>query len=114
MYGIDQTSVLADAVSDIVRLPVMRDLAAGLWTPRSAGRQRSTRVAPAFRSLRPVAGCPVLIDDVCTTGKTLAGAALALGYERIPALVATAAGSMEGEVDDSGTRRWRDQNTGVR
>jgi hypoxanthine phosphoribosyltransferase len=41
-----------------------------------------------------------LVDDVCTTGETLCAAASALGYDRIPALVVTAAGSMEVRIDD--------------
>jgi len=92
-YGIDQTRLLADELSRITGLPVRGVLAANLWSPRSAGRGRVHRPVPSFAA-KAYTARPVLVDDVCTTGRTLIGAALALGYARTPAVVATSAGSM--------------------
>ena len=92
-YGIDQTATLAAVISDVSGLPVVDALAPPLWNRRSAGKDRSHRRIPRFRlRTEPVAGC-VLIDDVCTTGTTISGAAMVLNVE-LSSLVATSASSM--------------------
>jgi predicted amidophosphoribosyltransferase len=92
-YGIDQTSALASVVSEVSGLPVVSGLSAPLWSRRSAGKDRSQRRIPSFSgNVSPLRGA-VLIDDVCTTGATLLGAAAALDVE-LSSLVATSAGSM--------------------
>lgn len=94
-FGIDQTQVLADAISSITGIPVVRALRAKPWDRRSAGKNRSERSLTDFVMRLEPASRPVLVDDVCTTGGTLAGAAIALGLAEASALVATSAGTMD-------------------
>lgn len=90
-YGVDQTAVLAQLVSDITGIPVRTPLRTGWWHRRSAGLERQRRSIPSFEIRGPVVGRPVLVDDVCTTGSTLVGAALAMGHSRVHAVVASSA-----------------------
>ena len=94
-YGIDQTGVLAEVVSSITGIPVRQALRAKPWARRSAGKNRSERPRTEFALILTPSHSPVLVDDVCTTGGTIAGAAIALGRSTASALVATSAGSME-------------------
>jgi len=96
VYGIDQTAVLADMIGGIADLPVVDALAPPVWSPRSAGKDRSHRQIPGFRQRTTVGPGAVLIDDVCTTGATIVGAAAALGADAgFSSLVATSASSMK-------------------
>lgn len=90
-HGIDQTSVLAACVSRLTGIRVVPLLAAPLWHRRLAGSSKGERKAPRFRVLEPMAGKVLLVDDVCTTGATIASAAEALKLEDVSALVATSA-----------------------
>ncbi len=90
-YGIDQTTVLARLISDITGVPVQTSLRTGVWHRRSAGLARGRRPVPAFEMCGLTPRHPVLVDDVCTTGSTLVGAALALGIDGIHAVVASSA-----------------------
>lgn len=80
-YGIDQTEILAAAISNVSGLPVVRALHAPMWDRRSAGKDRSQRRSPTFGRRCAVGAGAVLIDDVCTTGATIVGARDALGDE---------------------------------
>ncbi|KAA3641304.1 MAG: hypothetical protein DWP92_01425 [Armatimonadetes bacterium] len=95
-YGIDQTTVLARLISDLTGIPVRRLLRIGVWHRRSAGLDRQHRPVPVFEIRGPISRQPVLVDDVCTTGSTVVGAALALGFSRIQAVVASSATGIPG------------------
>lgn len=72
-YGVDPALELATALARLTGRPLVRALWAPPW-----GRVRAGRVhgfAPAFRLRRPVVHAVVLVDDVITTGATLAAAA---------------------------------------
>ncbi len=90
-YGVDPARVLADSLAEITGLPVVDCLAPALWWPSHAGMGRSQRRAPGFRSLRSAPAGGLLVDDVLTTGATLAAAAQLAGCRR--AVTATRAES---------------------
>jgi predicted amidophosphoribosyltransferase len=73
--GYDQAEVLARAVARGLNVPVRRLLARGPGPPQT-GRSRAERLAapPAFSALGVVPTTVLLIDDVVTTGATLAAA----------------------------------------
>lgn len=90
-YGIDPAAAVAAALSKRTGLPVARVLSAAMVGPIHAGRSRSARPVPIFRARGPVPREAVLVDDVVTTGVTLAAAAAALGASGVSALTGTAA-----------------------
>ena len=94
-YGIDQTLVLSEVIYSITGIPVRQVLRAKPWDRRSAGKNRSERRRTDFSMVMAPSESPVLVDDVCTTGGTLAGAAIALERRKASALVATSASTME-------------------
>ena len=77
--GFDPANEIARAVAHQTGLPLSRCLRRADG-PRQVGRERSERLAspPAVASARPVPRRAVLIDDVVTTGATLAACAVAL------------------------------------
>ena len=89
-YGTDPALVLARLIGGRTGIPVTRALAAQLWWPAHAGTSRSRRRAPRFSLIRDVSPGSVLIDDVLTTGATIAAASRVTGLRR--ALTATRAG----------------------
>jgi predicted amidophosphoribosyltransferase len=104
MYGIDQTRLLAEAVGHLTGIPVIHALRAPVWEPRSAGKRRSDRSVATFTAVRSVPTGLVLVDDVCTTGRTVIGAARTLGLSSVPVVVATSAGIMGVRIGDSPTK----------
>lgn len=78
-YGVDPALELALAVARRASLRVVRALSPMLWTPRRAGPAGASRGAPRFTVVSPVPAGSVLVDDVVTTGTTLAAAAGATG-----------------------------------
>lgn len=81
--GYNQAALLARAVAECRGLPLSNDVVRRTrHTASQVGlspTQRQTNVRGAFRARRAVAGGTfVLVDDVCTTGATLAACAAAL------------------------------------
>ena len=90
-YGIDPALELAHRVGVETGIEVISALGAPLWWPSHAGGNRAARIRPRFRRIRPVPTGSVMVDDVFTTGSTLAAAGRILGLEK--ALTATRADS---------------------
>ena len=94
-YGVDQTAVLAELVAAEHGVPVVRAVHAPLWWRRRAGSARANRGPVGFRLLRPVPAGAVILDDVLTTGSTLASVTGLVAHRRFVLVTATAAGTME-------------------
>jgi predicted amidophosphoribosyltransferase len=88
-YGVDPARELATAMAGRSGLPVVHALRPAVWVARRAGPRGRLRGQPRFAAVRSAPGASVLVDDVVTTGATLATAAGVLGVRR--AVVATAA-----------------------
>lgn len=90
--GYNQAERLAAAVGALRGLPVQTVLSRRRDTRSQVmltPEQRASNVAGAFVATGPVSGTFVLVDDVCTTGATLAEAASALmqaGARRVDAV----------------------------
>jgi predicted amidophosphoribosyltransferase len=91
-YGVDPALELAFAVGRATGIPVVKALAPAWWHQRRAGPAGALRGVPRFEAVRRIPAGGVLIDDVVTTGATLAAAAGALREAEVGwALTATAA-----------------------
>lgn len=98
-FGIDQAGFLAKEIAGIVGLPVLDVLRPPLWWAQRAGAPRSARSPIRFSASAPIADGAVLIDDVFTTGSTIASAGRAIEPAKYSSLVATAAGMMRPGVE---------------
>jgi predicted amidophosphoribosyltransferase len=112
-YGIDPASVLAGAVSEITRLPVVRALRAPLWWRRHAGASRSRRAPIRFTPRLAIPPGAALVDDVVTTGVTAMAAAAALEGLSSLVLAATVAPKMVRGESPSGGRVTAAQDSGT-
>lgn len=81
--GFDPAGLLAGELARRLELPVVGCLARSGRAPRQLGARRAERRAPGRIGVRaraaPPAGTLLLVDDVHTTGATLAACARALG-----------------------------------
>ena len=98
-FGIDQASFLARAISGIVGVPVADVLRPPVWWSQRAGAPRSERKSIGFVASSSLPDGAVLVDDVLTTGSTIASAGRAIGPTKFSSLVATAAGMMRAGVE---------------
>ena len=71
-YGIDPAAALATALARRVEIPVVQCLRAQFYLRRRAGTAASPRGQPSFWLRMPAPVGAVLIDDVVTTGHTVA------------------------------------------
>jgi predicted amidophosphoribosyltransferase len=90
-YGVDPARSLAQSISVITGVPLVDALIPAWFGPARARASRLARNPPIYRLRMPVTKPVVLIDDVVTTGGTIASAALVLGPAVIGAVTATAA-----------------------
>jgi predicted amidophosphoribosyltransferase len=90
-YGIDPAIELAYRVGAISGIPVVEALGAPLWWPSHARGDRAARRRPRFRPVAPAPEGSLMVDDVLTTGATLAAAGRILGLKQ--AITATRADS---------------------
>lgn len=94
-YGIDQTDVLARMIGASRGLPIRRAFGAPPWWRRRAGMERGRRRPVSFHVVGPVPAGAVVVDDVLTTGATIASVAGRIPHREFLVVTATAAGSME-------------------
>lgn len=91
--GYDQAALLAEALAERTGLPLLPCLARAGSAAAQVGRGRAERLDGPPGAIRAVAAVParaVLVDDVVTTGGTLAACAAALtdaGRTRISAVI---------------------------
>ncbi len=76
--GFDQAELLARAVSRRLRLPCRGLLRRGDGPPQTGRSLEMRRIGPILTARRTVRGTVLVVDDVVTSGSTVAGAARAL------------------------------------
>ena len=90
-YGVDPAATLSRAISRLTGLPVVAALRPVWWWSQHAGRPVAGRSSAAFRAGLAAPEGALLVDDVVTSGGTLAAAAVALGRPNLGAVTATSA-----------------------
>ncbi|MGH3649228.1 MAG: ComF family protein [Acidimicrobiia bacterium] len=86
-YGVDPARLIARCLASRLGVPVINVLTPHLHTPRRAGRDHSKPVTP-FTVRRVLGGEVMLVDDVVTTGSTVAAAVSALGPQHVRMVLA--------------------------
>jgi predicted amidophosphoribosyltransferase len=81
-YGVDPGFELARSLARRADLPMIVALRAALWGRKHAGVSRDRRVEPTFHRVGRVPEGAILVDDVITTGVTIATAARVSGIGR--------------------------------
>ena len=87
--GYDQAELLAREVARRLRVPARRLLARHRDLPQAARGRAGRAAGPRIHCRRRVSGCVLVVDDVLTTGATLAGTARLLrraGASRVEVL----------------------------
>ena len=93
-HGVDPAHELSVLIGGTTGLPVIAALDPPLWWRSHAGRGAADRAPVTFRLTRDVPDGAVVVDDVLTTGATVAAAIGVLGADKITVASATAAGTM--------------------
>jgi predicted amidophosphoribosyltransferase len=89
--GFDQAEVLARAVARRLGLPCVRLLRRGAGPPQTGRHLAERRLGPRLTARGRVPSTVLVVDDVVTSGATLAAAAMALrsaGATRVDAVTA--------------------------
>jgi predicted amidophosphoribosyltransferase len=97
--GFDQAQLLATGVARQLGLPVRRLLRRSSGAPQTGLDAAHRRVGPVFRAVRPAVGGVLLVDDVVTTGATLAAGAASLRASGASAVRAVTAAATPLKVD---------------
>ena len=93
-YGIDPGGELAAALARISGVPVYPILDAPYFWRQRAGQSRDMRTPISFSSRRPIPRHAVFVDDVMTSGATVASAIAVAAIPEISVLTATSVGIM--------------------
>ncbi len=99
--GYDPARLIANGVGIHLRLPVIRLLSRGNDIPQSKCNREDRLDGPVLRMVKFAPGVRrvLMVDDVCTTGGSLAAAAIALRARGINLVHAAVAASTPHSVD---------------
>ena len=112
VHGVDPAWELSWRLARLTGIPAMRALRGDLWWPRHAARDRELRAAPRFRRRRRVPSAVVLVDDVITSGRTIAGALATMPGHIASVVTATSPGMIGPSKAPTASGRMRDGTAG--
>ncbi len=93
-YGIDPSNVLAVELARRWSVPIVHAVSAPPWWRRRAGMDRARRGRVGFRLRAPIPFGAVLVDDVLTSGSTVASVMALVPHTRLSVVSGTSAGTM--------------------
>ncbi|HSJ70720.1 MAG TPA: hypothetical protein VLA29_03625 [Acidimicrobiia bacterium] len=93
-YGIDPSTVLAVELARRWSVPVVDAVSAPPWWRRRAGMDREHRGKVPFTLGAPVPSGAVLVDDVLTSGSTVASVISLVPHTRLSVVSGTSAGTI--------------------